>query len=628
VLFFAFYTRFYMNNQLVPTAVVPSPQLLQTLFEEAVTFSPNAIFLSGVEVVKDQPPTIVNFSYKAIAVKVYKLANYLRQLGIAKGSRVAIVADNCPENVIAMLAALFADATIVPIYPFDLKAETIQYQLELSEVSLVLYENEGQKKRLGKLPSCVTTLIPFSDFATIFANPDLGANAPMPTGLDTDAFLHLYTSGSSGVPKGVVRDHSGMMANLKFFQASGIFKPNDRVLAVLPFPHIFPLAVLFMAMKERVTLVLTSTKPASRARKNPVDMRNAWMHGQCSTLVLVPRILEKVKEGIEKQITDNKLAKLAVASGLAAYRCHVTSLIERKLTEAPVGFVKATASDRALSLVSFPLAFVRRKIVDKALGKNVRQIASGGSALPYQIGEFFEAMGIQVLQGYGSTEAGITHAQLPSGVVSDLKRVPGNVGVALSPDIELQFHPDLGLLIDSPSVMRAYYKNETATAESFVELDGKRWYKTTDVAHLADKQGSLVIDGRADRLYKNDGGEKVQPEPIEDLLRGHPWIDNAVVYGANRPRSIAILSLDKVAVDAWIKDQTDAGRSILAAREILGDWTNKTVNPLLPRPSQVTALIIATEQFSTENELLTGNGKVRYKKVLERYSAEIDAMYG
>jgi long-chain acyl-CoA synthetase len=619
--------KFQLKTADTAPFVVECKTLLD-VFHNAVAQNPDATFLSSVVVEKNGGSQIVDLSYKEIAYKVYALADYLQHQGIGIGDPVAVVADNCPENVIALLAALHVGAILVPIYPFDLKQDTIQYQLQLSEVKAILYENEGQKKRLGTLPLSVKVRISFADFGAIFSNPDLSKYAPKTDLSSSDMFLHLYTSGSSGTPKGVVRDHAGVLANLVFFDTSGIFKKGDRVLSILPFPHIFPLAVLFMAIKAQCALVLTSSQPAKRARKNPIDMRNAWTLGNCDTLILVPRILEKIKETIEKQVKGNRLAELALASGLAAYRCKVDSLIAKHYTEAPVGFTPPTSNERALALLAPALAFVRRAIVTKALGKKMRQVATGGSALSYQVGEFYEALGVPILQGYGSTEAGITHAQLPDGVVPGLHRIPGNVGVPLSKDIALQFDGELGLMIHAPTMMREYYKNKEATDGSFKQVGNTLWYRSSDAAHLVDAFNSLVISGRHDRLYKNDGGEKVQPEPVEDLLRGHPLIENAVVWGSDKPRNIAILSLDKAAVDAWHEDASKRGTSQASLGKELDEWITKAVNPLLARPSQVSGIIIAAEAFSTENDLLTGNGKVRYKKVLERYNAEIEAAFG
>jgi long-chain acyl-CoA synthetase len=601
-------------------------------FSAAVAEAPDQAFLSWVTLEKDAPPVTPSLSFKQVSERVYQVANFLVSRGAAFGDRVAVVSDNCPENIIVMLGALFAGCVIVPIYPFDLKTETVRYQLVHSGVRFCFYENEGQRARTGFSEDDCELLMSFAALKqackTLAVTPPTLAEQ---IGEETTV-LHLYTSGSSGIPKCVVRNHGSLMKNVGFFADSGIFNENDRIASVLPFPHIFPFAVIIVAVAMRLTLVLSLGEPSRRARKNPVAMMGALQQGNCHTLIVVPQILEKIKGGIEKRLEGNRLAQWALEVSLANYRESIYRYCIGNNVELPSGFSRSAAKYRSQAWIAPLLRPLLRKIAVKALGPNIRVIATGGSALSYELGEFFEQFA-QVLQGYGSTESGITHAQLPNNIIPGLRRIPGNVGVPLSQEIGLLFDESLGLLVRTPTMMTGYYDNPTANEQAFAERRALSWYCLSDKAHVIDQFGSLVIDGRADREYKNLGGEKVQPEYLEGLITKSPLIAACVVWGAGKPRNTVIVSLDEVAAKNWAESHgvplTDLPES-QALKAELEEFIRTQVNttPSIRKYEQIHHLIIARERFTTENDLLTGNGKVRYKRVLEAYRRELEAIYG
>jgi len=616
-----------------------------------------------------------SLSFAEVGQRVDRLAHRLRSLNLPQESGVMILSGNCPEWIISEFAVISSGLSVVAPYP-TLSAEEVQWQLEDAHVAVAIVENREQLKKLGNLDRpelrMVIGLTPLPDHPKVVLYDEIIANSVpslLPVQLrKEDKAVQLYTSGSSGKPKGVEKSHESLLTNVNYFLKLPLFELGMSITGILPFAHIYPLLTTFLAAFGGMELVMPSAA-STRARLNPIAIRDCLKYGDADVAVLVPQFLDKVMNGLlqkalpkatlfdwprligseieearksEKDdgkallqgglsFVQRKLIRSALETGLVYYREKLfTELSDAKLP-LPQGFNRNPLPERAAKLLAHPLTYeIRRKLIEEVLGSKIRYIVTGGSALPYLLAEFFEGLGIEVLQGFGTTELGITHAQLPSGSLPGYVKIPGTVGFPLNPDVKQRIHPETGeLIISSPTIMRGYAGLPQKTSEVIEIIDGERWYHTGDSARPLDDFGSIEITGRLDRMYNNIGGEKVYPEAIEHRIEEHPLVGFAVVWGDGKPHNIAIISPHEAMAKAWAETRgvefDDLSTNTEFKDEIFRYITS--VNPDFKSVERVQGVLIADKPFSVESGLLTSTLKVRPKQVIMAYKSKIEAMY-
>lgn len=620
-------------------------------------------------------PKKQSLSFAEVGQRVHRLAYHLRSLNLPEETGVMILSGNCPEWIISEFAVLSAGLSVVAPYP-TLNGEEVQWQLEDARVAVAIVENREQLKKLGDLDRpelrMVIGLTPLPHHPKVVSYEELIAHSapslsPVRVGKGNKA-VQLYTSGSSGKPKGVEKSHESLLTNVNYFLKLPLFERGMSITGILPFAHIYPLLTTFLAAFGGMEIVMPSAA-STRARLNPIAIRDCLKYGDADVAVLVPQFLDKVMNGLlEKALpkatlfdwprligseieearksekdegkallqggisfVQRKLIRSALESGLVHYREKLFTELSEAELPLPHGFNRNPLPERAAKLLAHPLTYeVRRKLIHEVLGSKTRYIVTGGSALPYILAEFFQGLGIEVLQGFGTTELGITHAQLPSGSLPGYVKIPNTVGFPLDPEVKQRIHPETGeLIISSPTIMRGYAGLPQKTSEVIEVIGDERWYHTGDSARQLDDFGSIEITGRLDRMYNNIGGEKVYPEGIEQRITEHPLVGSAVVWGDGKPHNIAVISPHEVMAKAWAEARGVEFEALSTNSEFKDEIFRyiTSINPDFKAVERVQGVLIADKPFSIESGLLTSTLKVRPKQVIMAYKSKIEAMY-
>ena len=542
----------------------------------------------------------------------------LRYLGIHPGDRVALISENRYEWVVADLAILGLGAVTVPIYA-TLTPEQCRAILVDSETRAIFASNTVQLAKIrairGDLPK-LEFIIPIEPALAEgpgerswelvtgrgalarAADPLLfreGADAVEPDDLAT----LIYTSGTTGEPKGTMLSHANISENAEACLKVITLTPSDVSLCFLPLSHIFErMAGLYTMLAAGVSIAFA--RSSETVAEDACRARPTVMTG-------VPRFYEKVRMRVLENARSQPLLRRwifywALGEGLRKARAHLAG----RSHFAPL----APLADR----------LVGAKVRDR-MGGRLRMGFSGGAALHPMVLEFFLAMGIPIIEGYGLTETSPVITLTPLG-----RERAGSVG-PLIPGAEVEIGPDGEILTRSPYVMQGYWRNEQATDEAL--RDG--WFHTGDVGFL-DPDGYLHITDRLKDLLVTSGGKNVAPQPIEARLKASKWVTEAVLIGDHRPCIVALLvpNFERLEALARRNGWPFASRGELLARpEILGivqrrmDRLNESLAPF----EQIKRFALLDQEMTQEGGELTPTLKVRRRVIRERHAGLIESLY-
>ncbi len=542
----------------------------------------------------------------------------LHSLGFDKGHKLCLLSENRPEWTMTDLATLCAGGLTVPIYT-TLVPEQIRYIVDDSDASIVVVSNAEQWKKIESLRSGLSKVrhyITFDEAAppgvltlreVLEKGRALAASKP---GLfdelvarikPEDEVTLIYTSGTTGVPKGVILTHHNLVSNVKTSADLIEVTDKDTALSFLPLSHILERMVMFTYLYKGCTVAFAESVEA--VAQNLLEVRPHLM-------VSVPRVFEK----IYAKVMDQVLA----SPGL-----------RRKIFFWALKVGKASA---ALKLAGKPIPSglrFRRKIAAKLVfskiiaktGGRVRLFVSGGAPLSKDIAEFFFAIGLVVLEGYGLTET----SPVLSLNTFEATRL-GTVGKPI-PGVEIKIAPDGEILAKGPNIMKGYYKKEAETREVFE--DG--WFKTGDIGRF-DEDGFLVITDRKKDLIITSGGKNIAPQPIENLLKTSPYIANAVVIGDRRRFVSALIVPNFEKLTAYAKDQgipADNMEALVRDMRIVDFLLAEVAKatPQLAAYERIKKIVVLPRDFEIEKGEITPSLKVRRANVTSKYQAEIDALY-
>ena len=558
--------------------------------------------------------------------RVLAIAAALLDDGVRVGDRVAILSATRPEWMEIDLAILACGALTIPIYQSSLIAEC-GYIIANSESSLALVENAKQHAKIDDLtahgfeldgvrqtvqlrrvvtiddgdgPGSLRALLERGREALPRVRPEIERRIEA-LGRDDVATI-VYTSGTTGPPKGVVQTHGNHLATVEAALRTGLIREGDVDFFFLPLAHSFARLVEYLGIAAG-----TTTAFARSIDTLAEDMAAARPH----LVPAVPRIYEKVYGRIlagrdAAPPVKRALFDWAVGVGRARSRCEQ----ERR----PVPLVT-----RLQAAIAHRLVFAR---IHQLLGGNIRYMTSGAAPLAREILEFFHAIGILILEGYGLTET------TPSLTVNRPDRFKfGTVGLPLD-CCEIRIAEDGEILARGDNVANGYYRRPEATAEAW---DPQAWFHTGDIGEV-DAEGFLRITDRKKDLIKTSGGKYVAPQKIENLLKMQPHVSQAVVIGDNRKYCVALITLDQEELARWlagrgIKDvrpetaATDADVQALVQTEV------DEVNRHLASFESIKYFRILPGDFSPESGELTPSLKVKRKVVAQRYGPLIEEMY-
>ncbi|RXZ64684.1 long-chain fatty acid--CoA ligase [Pelagerythrobacter rhizovicinus] len=559
-------------------------------------------------------------SWREAAETVCILAGKLRALGLEQGDRVMLVSENRPEWCLADLAIMAAGCVTVPAYTTNTERDHVHI-LDNSGARAVIVSTEKLSQPL--LPAIMRTgiaehVIPIDgirkyqqgnlachDWSKMVAGDAAAARKAVEEriaaiGRDETACI-IYTSGTGGAPRGVLQHHGAILCNVA--GAADILAndfgldADERFLSFLPLSHAYehtggqflPIAVgaeiYYAEGLEKLASNIEETRP--------------------TIMVVVPRLFEVLRQRIMKQVDKQGGAAKALMDRALA-------LGERQ-AEGRYRF-----GDKTLNFV---LERLLRPKIRQRFGGRIKAIVSGGAPLNPDVGVFFQAMGLTMLQGYGQTEAGpVISCNRPSAGIAMHTVGPPMRGV------EIEIAEDGEILCRGELVMRGYWRNEAETRRTL--KDG--WLHTGDIGHL-DEKGRIVITDRKKDMIVNDKGDNVAPQKIEGMLTLRQEIAQAMVSGDRRPYVVGLIVPDAEWALEWanvndvkfdIKELQGLPAFRSAVRAAI-DEVNKDLSVI----EKVRQFAFADEPFTIENEEMTPSMKIRRHKIRERYQPRLDALY-
>jgi long-chain acyl-CoA synthetase len=551
---------------------------------------------------------------------VEELSMGLRELGLKKGDRVAILSENRPEWAFIDLATLTALAVDSPIYP-TLTAQQVAYILKDSGARFAFVSNDVQAKKVadirGDLPDLVHVIaisgsspgtLPFAEVraqgrAALEKAPNAVRDLAKEAQPDDLATL-IYTSGTTGDPKGVMLSHRNLVSNvLASVSTFADLTPKDIALSFLPLCHVFErMGGHYLLLRFGATIAY-----AENFEKVPENM----LEVRPSLMLSVPRLYEKVYARVfEKVAADSPLRQKIFHWALGVGH----EYFARKVRGEAPGVLLSLKNGIADRLVF--------KKIRERTGGRIKLFVSGGAPLSREIGEFFGAIGLLVLEGYGLTETS------PVIAVNRSDRMrPGSVGVPLD-NVEVQIAPDGEILTRGPCVMKGYYKKPEATKEA---IDAEGWFHTGDIGNL-DAQGFLTITDRKKDLLVTSGGKKVAPQPIENRLKAHPLVAECVMVGNKRNFPAALLVPNFQNLERWAQEKGIAfkDRKDLIEKAETQALYKSTIDDMtkdLAQFEKIKKITLLDKEFTLEAGQLTPTLKVKRKVVEEQFKALIDRMY-
>jgi long-chain acyl-CoA synthetase len=532
-------------------------------------------------------------SWAEAATAVDELANGLLALGLEKGEAFGLLARTSLEWALFDFALALVGAVGAPVYASS-SARDVQYLLEHSDAVGVLAEDDAQRAKVEG--TGLRYVLTFADLDTLradgraFAAARPNALAERVASIDEeDLFTFIYTSGTTGPPKACMIRHRNYYAMVQKGDEleERLTLPGDVMLLYLPLAHNYGRLLHLSAAYVGFTIAFLS---------DPLRAGTELQRVRPTLFPSVPRVYEKIHVAVATQFAELGGPRRRIADWALDVGRRVSGLRQQGRPVPPLLAAQHRVADR----------LVYSKIKER-LGGRLRIANSGGAPLGREIGEFFYALDILILEGYGLSE--VTTAATVNRP-TDFRF--GTVGKPL-PGVELRIAADGEILIRSNTVFAGYYRDDAATSEV---LDGEGFVHTGDVGHI-DDDGFLVITDRKKDIIVTAGGKNVAPQNLENDLKAHRIVSQAVIIGDRRPYVAALVTVDPDAVDGLSEEAVRT--AVQAAVE--------AVNTDRSGFEQIKRFHVLPREFSIEEDEVTPTLKLRRKVILDHFAGEIDALY-
>jgi long-chain acyl-CoA synthetase len=519
---------------------------------------------------------VVTFTWKQAIDQARRIAAYMKANGIGPGDRVALLSKNTAHWLITDFAIWIAGAVSVPLYP-TLAAGTIRQILEHSGAKLLFVGKldgwEGMKPGVPAGLACIAHPLAPDDAKKSYASWDdiVAKTAPLqgsPVRPADELATIMYTSGTTGAPKGVMHSFGtfawGVASGLRRVAA---IDGNARMLSYLPLSHV--------AERTLVEHGQLATGMHVYFAESLDTFTQDLQRARPTVFFSVPRLWVKFQQGIGAKMPPAKL-------------------------------------DRLLK-IPILRGIVKKKILS-ALGLQECVFAAGGAApMPPELLRWYNKLGLDLVEVYGMTEnCGVSHATLPG------KQRPGTVGLPYD-GVQCRLDPTTSeIQVKAPCLMLGYYKEPGLTKEAFTE-DG--WLKTGDKGAL-DAEGNLKITGRVKDLFKTSKGKYVAPAPIEDRLVMHAAVEACCVTGANLGQPLALLMLNMEAAKRAGSAEGKAELETSLAAHM------KAINDVLDPHEQLDCIVVTSDAWTVDNDLITPTFKVKRNRIEDRFAANYETWVG
>ena len=599
---------------------------------------PDTIYASFVETAQRFPdrPALMQkrdgryerICFRELAETVDAVAAGLAARGVRPGDRVGIYSYNRPEWVVTDLAVATLGAVLVPIY-HTLPEDAVRYILRDAEVEYLIVETP---ELFANVTRVLADIKPLKDVITLFptetesragkqlfsfealradgaaALARLGTRSELPERNSVmsradDLFTVVYTSGTTGEPKGAMLTHRNILSNVGTAARLFNVNENDVLVSFLPLCHMFERTCGYYT----VMLAGGCIAYAESVQTVAADVRAV----RPTLMIVVPRVLEKVYGAVQdKVLAGSAFNRLLMIATLHTYSRHA-----RLKT-------KGQSIPALLALQHWLLGrVVVRKLVQLGGGR-LRLIVSGGAPLDRRLGRIIRNLGFNVIEGYGLTETSpIVCAAIPG------EERMGTVGKPFD-GVEVRIGGNDEVLVRGPNVMKGYLNKPEETAKA-IDPDG--WFHTGDQGRF-DDSGNLTITGRIKEILINSYGKNIAPVPIEQAMCVSKYIEQAVVFGDHRPYLTALVVPSPIALEAFARD------SRLSHRELADLLDQPPVKELYRREvdkalagfaqyEQVRRFLLVPEPFTVENGMLTPSFKIRRPRVALAFRMELERLY-
>jgi len=558
-------------------------------------------------------------SHRQLEADVRALALGLEAHGLVRGDRVALLSENRPEWALADYAVLCTGGIVVPIYA-TLLPHQIEYLLRDAGARVIFVSTAEQLAKVRQIRAMLPMLelvVVFDDVPSLEAGEvplhellERGRAAEGPEAAaefraralearPDDIATILYTSGTTGEPKGVMLTHNNIYSNVQ--AATRALPPatkEDAALSLLPLSHIFERTNAYFLLWHGVTIAYAESLDA--VPQNMLEVRPTIVPS-------VPRLYEKIyarvmsAEGVKRKLVlwAKRVAERWADAKLAGQTPSLKARLEHSL------------ADR--------LVFSKLR---ERTGGRLRFFVSGGAPLDPEIARFFYGAGVLILEGYGLTE---TSPVVTVNTVDEIRI--GTVGKPVA-GTEIMIADDGEILVRGPQVMKGYYNRPDATAQA-IDADG--WFHTGDIGEL-DEDGFLRITDRKRDIIVTAGGKNIAPQPIENRVKLNPLVAEAVMIGDRRPYPVLLIVPEFERLQAWAAANgiEAADRAALVAHPRVREKMEAEVFGMLTdlaRFETPKKIALLPDEFTIADGHLTPSMKVKRRVVMERYREQIEALY-
>jgi long-chain acyl-CoA synthetase len=549
-------------------------------------------------------------------------AEALADMGVKANDRVAILSENRPEWTMADFGILCASGVSVPVYP-TLLGWQIEYILNDAGTVAVVCSNQEQLDKILEIRSHVPCL-----HHIIVCDPPASLAPGVQTFKDVlargkkfeethgtkwfeqskasrkpdDLATLVYTSGTTGNPKGAMLTHGNITSNVTTVRDIVPFQSGDIALSILPLSHILERMIDFLYLYRGMCIAY-----AENVLKVADNLQEVKPH----YFAAVPRLFEKMRARVMDNVAVAPPARQKIfhwALGIAEKR--LPYIIDQK--PLPLGLkLKAAIADK----------LVFSKIMQR-LGGNVKFVVSGGAPLSAELAAFFIGAGVEILEGYGLTETSPVIA-----VNRPDKRRLGTVGPIIA-GVEVKIAEDGEILSRGPHIMRGYWNNEESTKQS---IDEQGWFHTGDIGEI-DSDGFLHITDRKKDIIINAYGKNIAPQPLEALLKSSPYVGTPVLIGDRRKYLVALIvpNFEKLEREAAALGVNVSSRDALVVdsrvKKLIQDEIDR-FNTNLDRQEKIRRFALLPRDFTIEDDEITPSLKVKRKNIDKKYKSVIDQMY-
>jgi long-chain acyl-CoA synthetase len=540
---------------------------------------------------------------------VAAMARILKQWGIQKGDRVAILSENRPEWMIADFACVTSGIVDVPIYA-TLTADQTLYLLQNSRARVIFVSTLEQLRKVQSIQArtSLEKIVIMDDVAEVNMIPmwSLINGASIEPDPQFDERAHqiqpddlatlIYTSGTTGTSKGVMLSHGNLTACAIMASNRAEWEPGDVYLSFLPLSHVTARHVDYVCYLDGVTIVYCAVFD---------ELARMLQEAKPTIIVAVPRVYEKVRQEAERRAghgLKRKIFDWAVRVGEKHKQ-------EIALGETPTGLAWKLADKIVFSKIR------------QGFGGRSRAYFSGGAPLGKDMAEWFCAVGIPIMEGYGLTETSPTLSVNRRGAFKI-----GSVG-KVHDGLQLKLAEDGEILVKGPTVFKGYWEMPEETRAAFV--DG--WFKTGDIGEF-DSEGFLSITDRKKDLIKTSGGKFIAPQPIENALKANVLVAQAAVIGDKRKYASVIISPHFPLLEDWANANgvAFASRQDLVASTKVRDLYKGIVEDLnrkLAHFETIKKIVIVPDEFTVANGEITPTLKLKRRVIETKYKQQIDELY-